>query len=58
MGSIRNPETSALNQLTPRDNPENGKIQFHSGESLRSRNCRYVKAVSTLHKIWKFFLTA
>jgi hypothetical protein len=28
------PETSVLNQLTPRNDPEDGRIQFNRGESL------------------------
>jgi hypothetical protein len=30
------PETSLLNQLTPRNNTEDGRIQFNHGRSLRS----------------------
>jgi hypothetical protein len=36
MAPICSPETSALEELTPRNNPEDGRIQFNSGGSLRS----------------------
>jgi hypothetical protein len=38
MGMIDIFETSVLSQLTPRNNPEDGIIQFMRGGSLRSRN--------------------
>ena len=37
MGPIHSPETSVLNQLMPRNNPENGRIEFNCGGGLRSR---------------------
>jgi hypothetical protein len=37
MGEIGRPETSVLNYLTPRNNPEDGIIQFNRGVSLQSR---------------------
>ena len=37
MGPIDSPKTSVLNHLTPHDNPEDGRIQFDRGGSLRSR---------------------
>ena len=37
MGPIASPETSVSNHLTPRNNPEDGRIQFNRGGSLRSR---------------------
>jgi hypothetical protein len=37
MGPIGSPETSVLNQFTPRNNPEDGRIQFNSSGSLRGR---------------------
>jgi hypothetical protein len=39
MRLIGSPETSVLNHLTGRNNPEDGRIQFNSGGSLRSRIC-------------------
>ena len=43
MGPIGSPETSVSNHLTPRNNPEDGRIQFNRGGSLRSRTtkCRF-----------------
>ena len=38
MVSIGSPETSVLNRFTPRNNPEDGIIQFSRGVGLRSRN--------------------
>jgi hypothetical protein len=35
MERIGSPETSVLNRLTPRNNPESGKIHFNSGVSLK-----------------------
>ena len=35
-GTPIGPETSVLNHLTPRNNPEYWRIQFNRGESLRS----------------------
>ena len=37
MGLTGSPETSVLNQLTPRNNSEDGRSQFYHGGSLRSR---------------------
>ena len=37
MGPIGSRETSVLNQITPRNSPEDGSIQFNRGGSLRSR---------------------
>ena len=37
IGLIRSPETSVSNLLTPRNNPEDGRLHFNSGGSLRSR---------------------
>jgi hypothetical protein len=37
MGSIGSPETSVSDHLTPRSNPEDCRVQFNGGESLRSR---------------------
>ena len=37
IGPIDNPETSALNQSTLRNYPEDERIQFNGGGSLRSR---------------------
>jgi hypothetical protein len=37
MGPIHSPETSVLNQLTPRNNPENGRNEFNCDGGLRSR---------------------
>jgi hypothetical protein len=37
-GPICSSETSILNQLTPRNNPEDGRIQFNRGGSPRSNN--------------------
>ena len=37
MGQTGRPETSVLNQLTPRNNTEEGRIPFNSGGSVRSR---------------------
>jgi hypothetical protein len=31
-------ETSVLNQLTPRNNPEDGRIQFNFGGTLKTSN--------------------
>jgi hypothetical protein len=36
-GTIGIPETSLSNHLTPWNNPEDGRIQFNRGGSLRSR---------------------
>ena len=36
MGPIGSPKTSVSNHLTPRNNPEERRIQFNCGESLRS----------------------
>ena len=43
MGAIGSPETSVLNRITQRNNPEDGTIPFNCGGSLRSRNV-YVRA--------------
>jgi hypothetical protein len=40
MGPIGNSETSVSNYLIPRNNPENGKIEFNHGGSLRFRTKR------------------
>ena len=37
MGPIGSPETSVLNYLTRRHNPEDGRIQFSNGGSIRYR---------------------
>ena len=37
MGRIYSPETSVLNYLTPRNNPEDERIQLNCGRSLRHR---------------------
>jgi hypothetical protein len=37
MEPIGSPETSVLNQLMPRNNPQDGRVQFNHNESLRSR---------------------
>ena len=37
MGPVGTPETSFSKQLTSRNNPEDGRIQFYSGGSLRLR---------------------
>jgi hypothetical protein len=34
---LSNPETSVSNQLTLRNNPEDGRIRFKRGGSVRSR---------------------
>jgi hypothetical protein len=36
-GPIGSPETSVSNHLTPRNNPEDVKIQYNRGGDLRSR---------------------
>jgi hypothetical protein len=36
MDTIGSPETSVLNQLTPHNHPEDGRIQFNGGGSLQS----------------------
>jgi hypothetical protein len=40
MKPIGSPETSVSNHLTPRNNPEHGRIQFNRGGSLRSRTAK------------------
>ena len=37
-GPIGSPETSVLNNITPRYNPEDGRIRLNRGGSLRSRH--------------------
>ena len=37
MEPIGNPETSVLNQLMPRNDPQDGRVHFNRSESLRSR---------------------
>jgi hypothetical protein len=40
--------TSVLNKFTPRNNPEDGRIQFNRGESIRS--CIYlIKYICSYH---------
>jgi hypothetical protein len=39
------PETSVSNHLTPHNNPEDGRIQFNRGASLRSRNSAFIQRV-------------
>jgi hypothetical protein len=50
MEPIGCPETSVLNPLTPRNKPENGRIQFNRGESLQSRKKKKKKALHL--KLW------
>jgi hypothetical protein len=40
------PETSVTHHLTPRSNPEDGRIQFNRGRSLRSGECDHLHTVS------------
>ena len=42
-GTKGSPEKSVSNHLTPRNNPEDGRIQFDRGGSLRSRDFPVVK---------------
>jgi hypothetical protein len=42
MEPIGNPETSVLNDLTPRNNPEDRRIQSNQGGSQRSHNGLHV----------------
>ena len=59
MGPKSSPETSVSNHLTPRNNPEEGRIQFNRGGSLRYCILFYFVSVKTCHvstPILYFFL--
>ena len=53
---IGSPETSVSDHLTPRDNPEDGRIQFNSGGKTDLRNKHDMAITSTLRalarKLW------
>ena len=51
MGPIGSSETSVFNKLTLRNNPEDGRIHFNRGGSLRSRIFRINVECLTLD-IW------
>jgi hypothetical protein len=65
MGPIGGSETSVLNHVTPRNNPEDVKIQFHRGGSLRSRTrttfaplyqmCHWIMTCAFFHLIQPSF---
>jgi hypothetical protein len=38
MGRTGSPETSVSSHIMPRNNPEDGRIQFYCGGKLQSRN--------------------
>jgi hypothetical protein len=44
---LRSPETSVSNHVTPRNNPEDGRIQFNRGRSLRLRSSNNNNATTT-----------
>ena len=46
MGPICSTETSVSNHLNPRNNPEDGRIQFNRGGSVRSRVCLLVSLLT------------
>ena len=54
MGLIGSPKTSVSTHLMPRNNPEDQRIQFNSGGSLRSRtvksNIRSMSSKVSRHK--------